>query len=34
NKAVFEGDYTMTSGSLTPRIDIFDTSIPSTELKT
>jgi hypothetical protein len=33
NKAVFESDYTMTSGSLTPRIDIFDTSIPSTELK-
>ena len=30
---VFEGDYTITSGSLTPRIDIFDTSIPETELR-
>lgn len=30
---VFEGDYTMTSGDFTPRIDIFDTSIPSTELR-
>lgn len=33
NEAVFEGDYTMTSGNLTPRIDIFDTSIPATELR-
>ncbi len=33
NEPVFEGDYTITSGSLTPRIDIFDTSIPATELK-
>jgi len=30
---VFEGDYAITSGDLTPRIDIFDTSIPSTELR-
>lgn len=30
---VFEGDYTITSGSLTPRIDIFDTSIPESELR-
>ncbi|WP_426431500.1 alpha-amylase family glycosyl hydrolase [Winogradskyella sp. HB-48] len=30
---VFEGDYTMTSGNFTPRIDIFDTSIPTTELR-
>lgn len=33
NEPVFEGDYSITSGSLTPRIDVFDTSIPSTELK-
>ncbi|MGB3605799.1 alpha-amylase family glycosyl hydrolase [Psychroserpens sp.] len=33
NEAVFEGDYTITSGNLTPRIDIFDTSIPSTSLR-
>jgi len=32
NEPVFEGDYTITSGSLTPRIDIFDTSIASTQL--
>ena len=30
---VFEGDYTISSGSFTPRIDVFDNSIPSTELK-
>ena len=32
---VFEGDYTITtsSGSYTPRIDIFDTSKPNTELR-
>nr|WP_321232275.1 alpha-amylase family glycosyl hydrolase [uncultured Psychroserpens sp.] len=33
NEAVFEGDYAITSGNLTPRIDIFDTSIPTTELR-
>ena len=33
NEDVFEGDYAITSGSLTPRIDVFDTSIPDTELK-
>jgi hypothetical protein len=33
NEPVFEGDYAITSGSLTPRIDVFDNSIPSTELK-
>ena len=33
NLSVFEGDYTITSGSLTPRIDIFNTSIPQTELR-
>jgi 1,4-alpha-glucan branching enzyme len=33
NEPVFEGDYAITSGSLTPRIDIFDNSIPTTELK-
>jgi 1,4-alpha-glucan branching enzyme len=33
NEAVFEGDYSITSGTLTPRIDIFDTSIPETELR-
>ncbi|QXP60248.1 alpha-amylase family glycosyl hydrolase [Olleya sp. HaHaR_3_96] len=32
NEPVFEGDYTITSGSVTPRIDIFDTSIASTQL--
>ncbi|EDP71273.1 conserved hypothetical lipoprotein [Flavobacteriales bacterium ALC-1] len=30
---VFEGDYTMTSGSFTPRIDVFDNSMPNSELK-
>ncbi|WP_458628693.1 alpha-amylase family glycosyl hydrolase [Winogradskyella sp. PC D3.3] len=30
---VFKGDYAITSGNLTPRIDIFDNSIPSSELK-
>ncbi|WP_405575346.1 alpha-amylase family glycosyl hydrolase [Winogradskyella sp. Asnod2-B02-A] len=30
---VFEGDYAITSGNLTPRIDVFDNSIPSSELK-
>jgi hypothetical protein len=33
NEPVFEGDYTITSGSLTPRIDIFDTNIPTTQLR-
>lgn len=33
NEPVFEGDYTINSGSFTPRIDIFDTSIPTTELR-
>jgi 1,4-alpha-glucan branching enzyme len=30
---VFEGDYTITSGTYTPRIDIFDNSIPTSQLK-
>lgn len=30
---VFKGDYAITSGNLTPRIDIFDNSIPTSELK-
>ena len=33
NEPVFEGDYTITSGNLTPRIDIFDTSLPTTDLR-
>jgi hypothetical protein len=33
NEPVFEGDYTITSGNFTPRIDIFDTSIPTSELR-
>ena len=33
NEPVFEGDYTMNTGSLTPRIDIFDNSIPTTNLR-
>lgn len=33
DEPVFEGDYTMTSGNFTPRIDVFDNSIPDTELK-
>ena len=32
NETVFEGDYTITSGNLTPRIDIFDESLAPTEL--
>ena len=32
NEAVFEGDYTITSGNLTPRIEIFDETLASTEL--
>lgn len=33
NEPVFEGDYAITSGNLTPRIDIFDTSLPSGEIQ-
>ncbi|WP_460217741.1 alpha-amylase family glycosyl hydrolase [Psychroserpens sp. MEBiC05023] len=33
NEPVFEGDYAITSGNLTPRIDVFDTSIPTTDLR-
>ncbi|WP_299273099.1 alpha-amylase family glycosyl hydrolase [uncultured Psychroserpens sp.] len=33
NEPVFEGDYTITSGNLTPRIDIFDTTIPTINLR-
>ncbi|MBU2927773.1 alpha-amylase family glycosyl hydrolase [Winogradskyella psychrotolerans] len=33
DEPVFEGDYEITSGNLTPRIDIFDNSIPATQLK-
>ncbi len=33
NEAVFEGDYAINSGSLLPRIYIFDNSIPSNELR-
>ncbi|WP_372756013.1 alpha-amylase family glycosyl hydrolase [Mariniflexile sp.] len=32
-EAVFEGDYTIESGTLTPKIYVFDDSLPSTELK-
>ena len=30
---VFESDYTITSGNFTPRIDVFDNSIPNSQLK-
>lgn len=33
NEPVFEGDYTMTSGSLLPRIDVFNTNIPTSSLR-
>lgn len=33
NEPVFEGDYTMMSGTLLPRIDVFNTNIPTTELR-
>ncbi|WP_178983249.1 alpha-amylase family glycosyl hydrolase [Winogradskyella helgolandensis] len=33
DEPVFEGDYEITSGNLTPRIDVFDNSIPNSELK-
>jgi len=32
NEPVFEGNYAITSGNLTPRIDVFDTSLPSGEI--
>ncbi len=32
NEPVFEGDYTIDSGDFTPRIDVFDASIPNTAL--
>jgi 1,4-alpha-glucan branching enzyme len=33
NEAVFEGDYTIESGTLTPKIYVFDNSLPSSSLK-
>ncbi|GAA3774130.1 hypothetical protein GCM10022271_02750 [Corallibacter vietnamensis] len=33
NEAVFEGNYTINSGNLTPRIYIWNDALPSTELK-
>ncbi|MBT8271927.1 MAG: T9SS type A sorting domain-containing protein, partial [Bacteroidia bacterium] len=33
NEAVFEGDYSIDSGTLTPRIYVFDYSIPLNELR-
>lgn len=33
DEPVFEGDYTITSGNLTPRIDIFNNALPTTQLK-
>ncbi|WGD35487.1 alpha-amylase family glycosyl hydrolase [Olleya sp. YS] len=33
NEPVFEGDYAINSGSLTPKIYIFDTTIPANELR-
>ena len=33
NEPVFEADYTITSGNLTPRIDIYDTNLASSELR-
>ncbi|WP_194765941.1 alpha-amylase family glycosyl hydrolase [Tamlana sp. I1] len=32
NEDVFEGDYSITSGTLTPRIRVWNTSLPSTQL--
>ncbi|WP_368506599.1 MULTISPECIES: alpha-amylase family glycosyl hydrolase [unclassified Tamlana] len=32
NEAVFEGDYEITSGDLNPRIRVFDTNLPSSQL--
>src|SRR5690606_11677511 len=33
NEAVFEGNYSIDSGDLTPRIFIWDDALPSTQLK-
>ncbi len=33
NEDVFEGDYSITSGNLTPKIYIWDDALPTTELK-
>lgn len=33
NEPVFEGNYVINSGNLTPRIDIFDTSLPGSEIR-
>jgi len=33
NEAVFEGDYTITTNTLTPSIEIFDSSLPANSLK-
>ncbi|MDN3491227.1 alpha-amylase family glycosyl hydrolase [Winogradskyella bathintestinalis] len=33
NEPVFEGEYTINSGNYTPRIDVFNSSIPNSELK-
>ena len=33
NEPVFEGDYTIDSGDFTPRIDVFDASLPNTALR-
>ena len=33
NEPVFEGDYTLNSGSLTPSLYIFDDALPTTQLK-
>ncbi len=33
SEPVFEGEYSITSGSFTPRIDVFDTTIPTSELR-
>ena len=33
NEAVFEGNYTINSGSLTPKIYIWDETLPSNSLK-
>ena len=33
NEPVFEGDYTIDSGDFTPRIDVFDASLPNTVLR-
>src|SRR5690606_25510625 len=33
DEAVFEGDYTINSGNLTPKIHIYDDALPATSLK-